>query len=111
MSRIRNIAIVVVAVVALSVSAAFAAPTVIKLAHPNVPQHPMGKAFEKFKELVETRSKGEFRVDIYDSSKFGNFDSVVQGLQYNMLQMGCDSTPNLAPFDLLGSFQTSRNLR
>lgn len=98
MSRIRNIAIVVVAVVALSVSAAFAAPTVIKLAHPNVPQHPMGKAFEKFKELVETRSKGEFRVDIYDSSKFGNFDSVVQGLQYNMLQMGCDSTPNLAPF-------------
>jgi tripartite ATP-independent transporter DctP family solute receptor len=77
---------------------AFAAPTVIKIAHPNVPQHPMGQCFEKFKELVEARSDGRFRVDIYDSSKFGNFDSVVQGLQYGMLQMGSASTPNLSPF-------------
>lgn len=75
-----------------------AAPTVIKIAHPNVPQHPMGQCFEKFKELVEKRSEGKFRVDIYDSSKFGNFDSVVQGLQMNMLQMGSASTPNLSPF-------------
>jgi TRAP-type C4-dicarboxylate transport system substrate-binding protein len=71
MSRIRNIAIVFMAIIGFSVSAAFAAPTVIKLAHPNVPQHPMGQAFEKFKELVEQRTNGEFRVDIYDSSKFG----------------------------------------
>jgi tripartite ATP-independent transporter DctP family solute receptor len=79
-------------------SVAVAGPTVIKIAHPNVPQHPMGQCFEKFKELVEQRSDGKFRVDIYDSSKFGNFDSVVQGLQYNMLQMGSASTPNLSPF-------------
>lgn len=71
---------------------------IIKLAHPNVPQHPMGEAFEYFKALVENRSAGKFRVDIYDSSKFGNFDSVVQGLQTGMLQMGSASTPNLAPF-------------
>jgi tripartite ATP-independent transporter DctP family solute receptor len=82
----------------LTAAFAFAAPTVIKIAHPNVPQHPMGQCFEKFKELVEQRSNGKFRVDIYDSSKFGNFDSVVQGLQYNMLQMGSASTPNLSPF-------------
>ena len=97
MSRIKTFLIALVAVVAMS-TAAIAGPTVIKLAHPNVPQHPMGQGFEKFKELVETRTNGEFRVDIYDSSKFGNFDSVVQGLQFNMLQMGSASTPNLAPF-------------
>ena len=85
-------------VAVLAVPIAFSAPTVIKIAHPNVPQHPMGKCFEKFKELVEQRSNGKFRVDVYDSSKFGNFDSVVQGLQYNMLQMGSASTPNLSPF-------------
>ena len=79
-------------------SIAVAGPNVIKIAHPNVPQHPMGQCFEKFKELVEQRSEGKFRVDIYDSSKFGNFDSVVQGLQFNMLQMGSASTPNLSPF-------------
>ena len=82
----------------LAIPAAFSAPTVIKIAHPNVPKHPMGQCFEKFKELVEKRSDGKFRVDIYDSSKFGNFDSVVQGLQMNMLQMGSASTPNLSPF-------------
>lgn len=71
---------------------------VIKLAHPNVPEHPMGQGFEYFKEILEARSDGRFRVDIYDSSKFGNFDSVVQGLQTGMLQMGSASTPNLAPF-------------
>ena len=97
MSRIKTMLIALVAFVAMT-TAAVAGPTVIKLAHPNVPQHPMGQGFEKFKELVESRTNGEFRVDIYDSSKFGNFDSVVQGLQFNMLQMGSASTPNLAPF-------------
>ena len=58
----------------------------------------MGQAFIQFKELMEERSNGVFRVDIFDSSKFGNFDSVVQGLQLNMLQMGSASTPNLSPF-------------
>ncbi len=82
----------------MMVTSAIAGPTVIKLAHPNVPQHPMGQAFIKFKELIEERSDGRFRVDIFDSSKFGNFDSVVQGLQLNMLQMGSASTPNLSPF-------------
>ncbi|UZP68771.1 TRAP transporter substrate-binding protein [Desulfovibrio mangrovi] len=97
MSRIYTLLIAFVAVIVMT-TAAVAGTTVIKLAHPNVPQHPMGQAFEKFKELVETRTNGKFRVDIYDSSKFGNFDAVVQGLQYNMLQMGSASTPNLAPF-------------
>lgn len=82
----------------MMVTSAIAGPIVIKLAHPNVPQHPMGQAFIKFKELIEERSNGKFRVDIFDSSKFGNFDSVVQGLQLNMLQMGSASTPNLSPF-------------
>lgn len=74
------------------------AQTTIKIAHPNVPAHPMGQGFEYFKELVERRSDGEFRVQIFDSSKFGDFDSVVQGLQGGLLQMGSASTPNLSPF-------------
>ena len=82
----------------MMVTSAIAGPIVIKLAHPNVPQHPMGQAFIKFKELIEERSNGKFRVDIFDSSKFGNFDRVVHGLQLNMLQMGSASTPNLSPF-------------
>ena len=87
-----------IAMAGLSSAPVQAAEIVIKLAHPNVPQHPMGEGFEFFKELVEKRSEGEMRVDIYDSSKFGNFDSVIQGLQTGLLQMGSTSGPNLAPF-------------
>lgn len=87
-----------IAVAGLSSAPVQAADVVIKLAHPNVPQHPMGEGFEYFKELVEKRSDGEIRVDIFDSSKFGNFDSVIQGLQTGLLQMGSASGPNLAPF-------------
>lgn len=71
----------------------------IKIAHPNVPQHPMGEGYELFKKDLEERSGGLFKVDIYDSSKYGNFDAVVQGLQMNMLQMGSDATNNLSVFN------------
>lgn len=73
-----------------------AEPIMVKLAHPNVPQHPMGQGFIKFKELIEERSKGKFRVDVLDSSKFGNTNSIIQGLQLGMLQMASDSTSNLS---------------
>lgn len=98
MTQLKKIVATMMITLLLATGSAVAGPIVIKLAHPNVPQHPMGQAFEKFKELLEERSNGEFRVDIFDSSKFGNFDSVVQGLQFNMLQMGSAATPNLAPF-------------
>ncbi len=98
MNRFKKLLTATVLTLCMGVTSAIAGPIVIKLAHPNVPQHPMGQAFIKFKELMEERSNGAFRVDIFDSSKFGNFDSVVQGLQLNMLQMGSASTPNLSPF-------------
>ena len=97
-SVLALLAIPFIAVAGLSSAPVQAADIVIKLAHPNVPQHPMGEGFEYFKELVEKRSDGEIRVDIFDSSKFGNFDSVIQGLQTGLLQMGSASGPNLAPF-------------
>ena len=83
---------------ALTVSSAEAA-TVIKIAHPNVPSHPEGQAFELFKQDLEKRSGGAFKVEIYDSSKFGNFDAVVQGLQMGVLQIGADSTNNFSVFN------------
>ena len=98
MNRLKIALFISFVTLCFSISSVFAKPTVIRLAHPNVPAHPMGQAFEKFKELLEERTNGAFRVIIFDSSKFGNFDSVVMGLQLNMLQMGSASTANLSPF-------------
>lgn len=97
-NMIKNAWLAGAAAIALSAAGTVSAETVIRIAHPNVPEHPMGQGFEYFKEIVESRSNGEFRVQIFDSSKFGDFDSVVQGLQTNTLQMGSASTPNLSPF-------------
>jgi tripartite ATP-independent transporter DctP family solute receptor len=92
-----------VVTVATAISGGFfpleAKEIVIKLAHPNVPQHPMGEGYELFKSDLEKRSGGVFRVDIYDSSKYGNFDAVVQGLQMGVLQMGSDATNNFSVFN------------
>lgn len=71
----------------------------IKLAHPNVPATPMGRAYELFKEDLEKRSNGFFKVQIYDSSKYGNFDAVVQGISMGVLQMGSDGIGNFSVFN------------
>lgn len=71
--------------------------TVIKLAHPNVPKHPMGVAFESFKEIVETKSGGDIKVTVYDSGKFGDDAAIAQGVRTGAIQMGSSSTPNLVP--------------
>lgn len=81
-----------------TVSGVYAAIT-IKLAHPNVPAHPMGQGYELFKTDLEERSKGQFKVQIYDSSKFGNFDAVVQGIRMGVLQMGSDGVGNFSVFN------------
>ncbi len=79
-------------------SSAFAGMT-IKLAHPNVPAHPMGQGYELFKKDLEERSNGFFKVQIYDSSKYGNFDAVVQGINMGVLQMGSDAPSNFSVFN------------
>ncbi|MBP3731246.1 MAG: TRAP transporter substrate-binding protein [Mailhella sp.] len=86
----------------LSLSLAFSsaqAATVIKIAHPNVPSHPEGQAFELFKTDLEKRSGGAFKVEIYDSSKYGNFDAYVQGLQMGVLQMAAEAPNNFSVFN------------
>lgn len=49
--------------VVMLASVGFAA-TVIKIAHPNVPSHPEGQAFELFKSDLEKRSNGAFKVQM-----------------------------------------------
>ena len=51
---------------------------------------------EKFKELVEARSKGDVTVRIYHSSSLGNETDILQQIQLNTIQMGVITS---APFD------------
>lgn len=51
---------------------------------------------EKFKELVEARSKGEFEVKIHHSASLGNETEILQQIQMNTVQMGVITS---GPFD------------
>lgn len=80
----------------LACPAVQAGPKIIKIAFSNFPEHPQGQAFALFKKELEARSAGAFKVELIDSGKFGNPESIVQGLQMGVLQIGAESTSNFS---------------
>ena len=59
----------------------------IKLAVVTKPGSAQNIAAEKFKELIETRSKGAVEVSLYHSGSLGTETEILQQLQLNSLQM------------------------
>jgi tripartite ATP-independent transporter DctP family solute receptor len=64
------------------------AATKIKVGVVTKPGSAQNIAAEKFKELIEQRSKGEFEVKIYHSASLGNETEILQQVQMNTIQMG-----------------------
>jgi C4-dicarboxylate-binding protein DctP len=92
--------ILLLSVSAMSVSAASGAePIVIKFSHVVAPDTPKGKAAEKFKQLVEERSKGAMKVEIYPNSQLYKDREELEALQLGAVQM---LAPSMAKFGPLG---------
>ncbi|MBE7942799.1 TRAP transporter substrate-binding protein [Ramlibacter aquaticus] len=88
------------AAVASAAPAAFAqAPLVIKFSHVVAPDTPKGKGALKFKELVEERSKGAIKVEVYPNSQLYKDKEELEALQLGSVQM---LAPSLAKFGPLG---------
>jgi len=64
-----------------------AAGTQIKLGLVTKPGSAQNIAAEKFKELIEQRSGGEFTVKIFHSASLGNETEILQQVQMNTIQM------------------------
>jgi tripartite ATP-independent transporter DctP family solute receptor len=64
------------------------AATKIKLGVVTKPGSAQNIAAQKFKELIELRSKGAFQVKIYHSASLGNETEILQQVQMNTIQMG-----------------------
>jgi tripartite ATP-independent transporter DctP family solute receptor len=77
-------------------AAATAGTLEIKLGVVTKPGSAQNIVAEKFKELVEARSKGTVTVRIYHSSALGNETEILQQIQLNTVQMGIITS---APFD------------
>jgi C4-dicarboxylate-binding protein DctP len=81
-------------------SASFAqAPIVIKFSHVVAPDTPKGKGAQRFKELVEQRSGGKIKVEVYPNSQLYKDKEELEALQLGSVQM---LAPSLAKFGPLG---------
>jgi C4-dicarboxylate-binding protein DctP len=92
---------VLLGILLLSISAmSVADPVVIKFSHVVAPDTPKGKAAEKFKQMVEERSKGAMKVEIYPNSQLYKDREELEALQLGAVQI---LAPSMAKFGPLGA--------
>jgi C4-dicarboxylate-binding protein DctP len=87
------------AAVASPLSALADGPIVIKFSHVVAPDTPKGKGAQRFKELVEERSKGMIKVEVYPNSQLYKDKEELEALQLGSVQM---LAPSLSKFGPLG---------
>ena len=75
------------------------APIVIKFSHVTATDTPKGAAAEYFKKLVEERTKGRVRIEIYPNSQLYKDKEELEALQLGAVQM---LAPSLSKFGPLG---------
>ena len=96
-----KIIIMMLGILSLSFSTVvMAEPVVIKFSHVVAPDTPKGKAAEKFKQMVEERSKGAIKVEIYPNSQLYKDREELEALQLGAVQM---LAPSMAKFGPLGA--------
>jgi C4-dicarboxylate-binding protein DctP len=105
------------AAVLLAVAPALAAPVVIKFSHVVAVDTPKGQAAEYFKKLVEERSKGDIKVEVYPNSSLYGDREELEALTMNSIQMVAKSfskftsfVPQLELFDLPFLFNDTAHL-
>src|SRR5699024_9452299 len=62
-------------------------PIVVKISHTGTQSSPKGQGAKRFKKLLEERSNGDFKVQIYPSSQLYSEKENIQQIQYNNLKM------------------------
>ena len=73
-------------------------PIIIKVAHVHVPEHPTSVGCLRFAKLIEERTKGRVKVEVYPGSQMGNERELYEALMMGTLEMGTISTSSIASF-------------
>ena len=93
--------VMVFAMMAVPANAASEKTYNLKIAHVNSQTHPAHIALEKFKEIVEEKTDGKVKVDIYDSSVLGGeleeIQQVIDGSLTAAMIMGMSNWQNMVP--------------
>ncbi len=75
------------------------APVVIRFSHVAAADTPKGKAADHFRQLVDERSKGRAKVEVYPNSQLYKDREELEALQLGMVQM---LAPSMSKFNALG---------
>lgn len=91
-------ALVSLSLFSLAISTAQAKVTKLKVGHVLAPTHPYQIGLEKFSELVDQKTGGEVKIEVFHSSQLGNEREMIEGLQLGTLDMTLVSTAPLSGF-------------
>ena len=72
--------------------------TTLTAAHVLNETHPYHKAWLKVAELVEERTDGGLKIEVFASGTLGNERDVIEGMQLGIVDLSCMSTGALASF-------------
>lgn len=70
----------------------------LRLGHPMAPGNNVTVGYEKFKALVEERTGGEVKVQIFDNAILGSDRVTMESAQKGTLDLASASSPNMANF-------------
>lgn len=108
MKKYFSVVLAAMSVVTLLAGTALAAPEAytgpklkFRVAHTTPPGNHITLAFEKFKEIVEAKSGGKIKVQIFPNAILGSDRVLMEGAQKGTLEMAVSSTPNMANFSPL----------
>lgn len=71
---------------------------IIKVAHVHVPEHPTSVGCLRFEKLIEERTKGRVKIEVYPGSQMGSERELFEGIMMGTLEMGTISTSGIASF-------------
>ncbi|MGA1846539.1 DctP family TRAP transporter solute-binding subunit [Deferribacter abyssi] len=90
MRYLKNIFFVLV-MVSLLVVPAMAKPIKIRFSHVVSPETPKGKAANYLKEILEERTGGKIKVEVYPNSSLYNDKEAIKALKMDVIQLACPS--------------------
>ncbi|BAI80162.1 C4-dicarboxylate transporter, substrate-binding protein [Deferribacter desulfuricans SSM1] len=116
MKLLRNMMFLMVAF-SLLVVPAMAKPIKVKFSHVVAVETPKGKAAEYLKKLLEERTNGKIKMEVYPNASLYGDREAVEALKMNAIQLACPSfskftgfVPQLQLFDLPFLFDSTEHL-
>lgn len=92
------VAALTVGLIAGAAASAQAKKLTLRLGHPMAPGNNVTLGYEKLKELVEERSGGKIKVQLFGNAMLGSDRVTMESTQRGTLDMASASSPNMANF-------------